>query len=110
MEFAAMFPEFGLGENLVGARKAPIELSDHTRLVYMPHTYGTRRLLHSSHHTLLHAHSLALCVLLLPQAPAYGTCHTWSPRTSRRTAYKSGRSTFYSYESAQRPTSLRHSS
>ena len=42
MEFAAMFPEFGLGENLVGARKAPIELSDHTRLVYMPHTYGTR--------------------------------------------------------------------
>ena len=40
MEFAAMFPEFQRGENLVGARKAPVELDDHTRLVYMPHTYG----------------------------------------------------------------------
>ena len=112
MEFAAMFPEFGLGENLVGARKAPIELSDHTRLVYMPHTYGTLGSLHthSANARCLHTHSLALCVLLLVQAPAYGTCHTWSPRTSRRTAYKSGRSTFYSYGSAQRRTSLRHSS
>ena len=40
MEFAAMYTDFQLGENLVGARKAPIELSDHTRLVYSPHTYG----------------------------------------------------------------------
>ena len=40
MEFGAMFPDFQLGENLVGARKAPVELADHTRLVYAPHTYG----------------------------------------------------------------------
>ncbi|KAL1522554.1 hypothetical protein AB1Y20_017539 [Prymnesium parvum] len=40
MAFAAMYPKFFDGENLVGARRKPIKLSDHSRLVYMPHTYG----------------------------------------------------------------------
>jgi hypothetical protein len=40
MEFAAMYPDFQPGENLVGARKSPVELREHSRLVYMPHTYG----------------------------------------------------------------------
>ena len=39
-EFAQMYPSFHQGENLVGARKAPVLLNDPSRLVYMPHSYG----------------------------------------------------------------------
>ena len=35
-----MFNDFHHGENLVGARRAPVMLNDHSRLVYMPHSYG----------------------------------------------------------------------
>ena len=35
-----MFPKFFDGENLVGARRRPVRLSDHSRLVYAPHAYG----------------------------------------------------------------------
>ena len=40
MEFATMYPTFHDGENLVGARRRPVELHDPTRLVYMAHSYG----------------------------------------------------------------------
>ena len=40
MEFATMYPTYHDGENLVGARRRPVMLRDHSRLVYMPHTYG----------------------------------------------------------------------
>lgn len=39
-EFAAMYPQFHGGENLAGAARRPMRLKDHSRLVYMPHTYG----------------------------------------------------------------------
>ncbi|KOO52986.1 cellulase (glycosyl hydrolase family 5) subfamily protein [Chrysochromulina tobinii] len=40
MEFATMYPTYHDGENLVGARRRPVELHDPTRLVYMAHSYG----------------------------------------------------------------------
>eukprot|EP00966_Prymnesium_polylepis_P335518 7390874-Prymnesium_polylepis.1 len=40
MEFAAMYPHYFDGENLVGARRRPVKLADHSRLVYAPHVYG----------------------------------------------------------------------
>lgn len=35
-----MYPKFFDGENLVGAHRHPIKLSDPSRLIYVPHVYG----------------------------------------------------------------------